>query len=146
MCFNLGDLKKIIFFQVNVALTLIKDNTFITSTWKRLAGGGVKFARCLRVLWFLNNRSVFEMKGRWGGGSENSTAWKVSKYGVFSGPQFPAFRLNTERYGVSLRIQSECEKIWTRKNSVFGHFSRIVCLLFFFFFCRSHKSMTPKEI
>ena len=27
-------------------------------------------------------------------------------------------------YGVSLRIQSECGKIRTRKNSVFGHFSR----------------------
>ena len=32
-----------------------------------------------------------------------STAWKVSKYGVFSGPYFPAFELNTERYS-SLRI------------------------------------------
>ena len=30
----------------------------------------------------------------------------MSKYGVFSGPYFPAFRLNTERYGVPLRIQS----------------------------------------
>ena len=49
---------------------------------------------------------------------------KVSKYGVFSGPYFLAFGLNTERYGVSLRIQSECDKIRTRKNSVFGHFSR----------------------
>ena len=28
------------------------------------------------------------------------TAWKVSKYGVFSGPYFPAFSLNTERYFV----------------------------------------------
>ena len=45
-----------------------------------------------------------------------ATAWKVSKYGVFSGPYFPAFGLNTERYSVSLRIRSECEKIWTRKN------------------------------
>ena len=51
-------------------------------------------------------------------------AWKVSKYGVFSGPYFPAFRVITERYGVSLRIQSECGKIRTRKNSVFGNFSR----------------------
>ena len=37
------------------------------------------------------------------------------------------FGLNTERYrvyGVSLRIQSECGKIRTRKNSVFGQFSR----------------------
>ena len=52
--------------------------------------------------------------------------WKVSKYGVFSGLYFPAFGLNTERYGVSLRIHSECGKIQTRKNSVLGHFSRNV--------------------
>ena len=32
--------------------------------------------------------------------------------------------LNTERYGVSLRIQSECGEIQTRKKSVSGHFSR----------------------
>ena len=51
------------------------------------------------------------------------TAWKVSKYGVFSGLYFSAFGLNTGRYGVSLRIQAECGKIRARKNSVFGHFS-----------------------
>ena len=28
------------------------------------------------------------------------TAWKVSKYGVFSGPYFPVFGLNTEIYSV----------------------------------------------
>ena len=32
----------------------------------------------------------------------------------YSGPHFPAFRLNTERYGVFLRIQSICGKLWTR--------------------------------
>ena len=37
---------------------------------------------------------------------KDCTAWKVSKYGVFSGPYFPTFGLNTERY------------------SAFGHFSR----------------------
>ena len=31
-----------------------------------------------------------------------------------SGPHFPAFGLNTERYFVSPCIQSECGKIWTR--------------------------------
>ena len=31
----------------------------------------------------------------------------------YSGPYFPAFELNTP-YPVSLRIQSECGKIWTR--------------------------------
>ena len=36
------------------------------------------------------------------------TAWKVSKYGDFSGPYFTVFGLN---------------KIRTRKSSVFGHFS-----------------------
>ena len=32
----------------------------------------------------------------------------------YSGPYFPAFGLNTERYEVSLRIQSKCRKIRTR--------------------------------
>ena len=32
----------------------------------------------------------------------------------YSGPYFPAFGLNMERYGVSLCIQSECKKIQTR--------------------------------
>ena len=44
----------------------------------------------------------------------------------YSGPHFPSFWLNTERYGISLRIQSECGKIRARKNSVFGHFLRSV--------------------
>ena len=32
----------------------------------------------------------------------------------YSGPNFPAFRLNMERYSVSLRIQSKCGKMRTR--------------------------------
>ena len=32
----------------------------------------------------------------------------------YSGPYFPAFGLNTERYSISLRIQSECGKMRTR--------------------------------
>ena len=58
------------------------------------------------------------------------TAWKVSKYGVFSGPYFPVLELNTEIYAVNLRIQPEYGKIRTRKNSVFGHFSRSVWIMF----------------
>ena len=30
---------------------------------------------------------------------QHITAWKVSKYGVFSGPYFPLFGLNTGKYG-----------------------------------------------
>ena len=52
------------------------------------------------------------------------TAWKVSKYGVFSGPYFSVFELNMKIHGVNLPIQSKYGKILTRKNSVFGHFLR----------------------
>ena len=48
----------------------------------------------------------------------------------FSGPYFPAFGLNTERYSLSLHIQSECGKIRTTKNSIFGRFSRSDCIYF----------------
>ena len=52
----------------------------------------------------------------------------MSKYGVFSGPYFSVFGLNTETYRVNLRIKSEYRKIRTRKNFVFGHFSRsVIC-------------------
>ena len=49
----------------------------------------------------------------------------MSKYGVFSGPYFLAFRLNTERYGVSLCILSECGKIRTRKAPYFDTFHAV---------------------
>ena len=37
---------------------------------------------------------------------------------------FSRIRTETEIYSVFFRIQSKCRKIRTRKNSVFGHFSR----------------------
>ena len=72
---------------------------------------------------------------------ESTTAWKVSKYGDFSGPYFPAFVLNTERYFVFLRIQSEYRKIRTRKKSVLGHFSRSAPVSESFF----HKVAVPRS-
>ena len=39
---------------------------------------------------------------------------KSVRFWSYSGPYFPAFGLNTERYGGSLHIQSECGKIRTR--------------------------------
>ena len=68
---------------------------------------------------FWNNLTIFFLF---------DTVWKVSKYGVFSGLYFSAFGLNTERYFLFLRIQSEYGKIRTRKYSVFGHFSHNVIL------------------
>ena len=57
-------------------------------------------------------------------GLATCTAWKKSKYRVFSASYFRAFGLYTENYGVNLRIQSEDWKIRTRQNPVFGHFLR----------------------
>ena len=39
------------------------------------------------------------------------------RFRSYSGPYFLAFGLNTERYGVSLRIHSECGKLRTRTTS-----------------------------
>ena len=47
----------------------------------------------------------------------------------YSGPYFPAFGLNTERYGVSLCIQSECEKIRPRINLNTDIFHAVVIIL-----------------
>ena len=33
----------------------------------------------------------------------------MSEFGVFSGPHFPSFRLNTDIYSLNLRIHSKCE-------------------------------------
>ena len=41
---------------------------------------------------------------------------KTVRIQSFSGPYFPALRLNTKKYFISLRIQSECGKIQTSKT------------------------------
>ena len=50
-------------------------------------------------LHFLESESShFKLKVEYHGEPVTTTAWKVSKYGVISGPYFPVFGLNTE-YG-----------------------------------------------
>ena len=44
------------------------------------------------------------------------TALKNVRIRCYSGPHFPAFGLNSERYRVSLHIQSECGKMRTRRT------------------------------
>ena len=48
-----------------------------------------------------------------------SLAWKVSKYGAFSGPYFPVFGLNTKRYRVKIR---------TRKTPYLNTFHTVINL------------------
>ena len=48
----------------------------------------------------------------------------------YSGPYFPASGLNTERFGVSLRIRSECGKIRTRRTPNTDNFYAVnICSL-----------------
>ena len=46
-----------------------------------------------------------------------------------SGPYFPSFRLNKERYGVSPRNQSECEKKQTRITPNMETFHALINLI-----------------
>ena len=48
---------------------------------------------------------------------------KVSKYGIFSGPYFPVFELNTEIYSLNLRIQSEHGKYGPGKTFILTLFT-----------------------
>ena len=70
------------------------------------------------------------------------TAQKMSKYGVFSGPYFHVFGLNTEIYSADLRIQSKYGKIRTRKNSAFRYFLRSVSYLVLQTYCHQLISFT----
>ena len=50
----------------------------------------------------------------------------MSKYGIFPGPYFPVFGINTEIYFVYPEFSQNTGKYGAEKNSVFGHFSRSV--------------------
>ena len=56
----------------------------------------------------------------------------------FSGPFFLSFGLNKERYGVSLRIQFKCGKIWIRKAPNTN--------TFYVVFMDESQSMLPHEL
>ena len=63
---------------------------------------------------------IFALEGK----KKSALLEKCPNTEVFLVRIFPHSEWNMERYGVSLRMQSECGKIWTRKSSVFGHFPR----------------------
>ena len=90
-----------------------------------------------------------------------SNNWKLSLYEMCPNTEF--FLVRIFFWFVSLRIQSECGKIRTRKNTVLGHFSRSGCLVwnycqeaecciilvrYFIFFCysRNRKSEYLKMV
>ena len=52
----------------------------------------------------------------------------MSKYGVFPGPYFPIFGLNTKIYSVNLRIQSKNGKMRARIPRIWTLFTKYVCV------------------
>ena len=66
----------------------------------------------------------------------------------FSSPCFPALGLNTERNGVSLRIQSKYGKIRTRKTPNTDTFHAVLLISAkyenFFICCASYHSLSKK--
>ena len=67
-----------------------------------------------RFLW--NKITAFSYYLFWEGTKYASAKKIFVRFWSFSGSNFPAFGLNREIYSVSLRIQSECRKIRTRKT------------------------------
>ena len=61
----------------------------------------------------MNTLKLFSLNFHYGFRKRISHCVKSVRIRSYSGPYFPAFGLNTERYGVSLRIQSECGKMRT---------------------------------
>ena len=64
-----------------------------------------------------------------GGWQRKSQCMKTVRIRSFSGPYFPAFGLRTERYRVSIRIQSGCGKIQTRKSPNMDTFYAVFLLV-----------------
>ena len=81
--------------------------------WEKLSSSSHAFLQCLLTL-----SIIFS--------SYQLHCMKSIQILSFSGLYFPVFGLNTEIYFTNLCIQSKCRKIWTRKNSVFRHFSRSI--------------------
>ena len=63
----------------------------------------------------------------------------------FSGPHFPAFRLNREIYFVNFRCQSESRKIWTRKTTITDSFYSVF-KLDLHLFGQDHSKTSNNEI
>ena len=71
--------------------------------------GGLHNSMYLLILHFFTSQLVIRQQL-----DKTNYCVKSVRIRSYSGPHFPAFGLNTERYFVSLRIQSECGKIRTR--------------------------------
>ena len=74
--------------------------------------------------------------------SEDAQCVKSVRIRSFSGPYFPAFWLNRERYGVSLCIQSKCREIWAIKTPNMETFYTVTCV---YINHKTEKNMTQQQ-
>ena len=102
--------------------------------------------------WYWLTNYVNKLKVRTNVNFHSSHCLKSVCFRSFTAPYFRAFGLNTERYFISLCIQSECGENTNQKNSEYRHILSSVngkiitnsnqkcriCILFFPQFCRWH--------
>ena len=97
-------------YELPIKTILVLSKTFLTLSWRTfiyiITVSVMKELKRISRLLFIR---------------ETFTAWKVSKYGVSSGPYFRIYFLFPD---FLISIRTEYGKIRTRTNSVFGHFSR----------------------
>ena len=79
----------------------------------QLFHGSFQFGETVKVNVYLGHEQEFRL-ARFNQQVSNQHCIKIVRVRSYSGPHFPAFGLNTERYSVSIRIQSECGKMQTR--------------------------------
>ena len=76
------------------------------------------------LLFIANNDSLFITRSKICSLHVEKITGQVSKYGVFSGPYFPVFGLNTEIYGVNLHIKSDTEEYGPEKICIWTLFTQ----------------------
>ena len=94
------------------------------TTYKKVS---TRDSEYLRIIVFSLSKSTFPLRKK---SPYLQLFWSASFQ------HFPTFGLNTERYYVSLRIQSKCGKIEKnadQNNSEYGHFLRSAALLQYLF-------------
>ena len=62
------------------------------------------------------------------GSSKDNTAWKVSTYGVISGPYFPVFGLNTGKYGPEITPYLDTFQAVQLKLYLISVCSKLICM------------------
>ena len=106
-------------FKFDRNLVQTSDEKFIIDTGGWLGHGVSLFVHDGQLIAVVGNRGYVWVV------CLHSLLLKSVQTRIFSGPCFPVFGLNTEIYGVNLRIQSKCGKIRTRRTPYLDDFHTV---------------------